>query len=296
MFADEPTGNLDSRSGAEILTFMREAVDDLGQTTVMVTHDPIVAGYADRAVFLADGKIVDEMLEPTTGPRARPYEELRRVRHGHMWRVTVKGLLAKKLRLVLTSIAVVLGVAFMSGTFVLTDTLGAVFDDLFSQQAEDIDAVVRAQQVLSDDEQGFAPRNPVPESLLATVESVDGVARGGGFGVRDRQRRRARRRHRAERRRTDVRVRVAVASRSRASTTSTSGSTQPRAPDEIAIDREHRRRRRVSRWVTRSTSCSLTGEPGNVQIVGHLQVRVESGSLAGATLTGFEPGDRADSC
>jgi putative ABC transport system ATP-binding protein len=65
VFADEPTGNLDSRSGAEILVFMREAVDDLGQTIVMVTHDPIVAGYADRIVFLADGKIVDEMLEPT---------------------------------------------------------------------------------------------------------------------------------------------------------------------------------------------------------------------------------------
>jgi putative ABC transport system ATP-binding protein len=65
VFADEPTGNLDSRSGADILQFMRSAVDDLGQTTVMVTHDPIVAGYADRVVFLADGKIVDEMLEPT---------------------------------------------------------------------------------------------------------------------------------------------------------------------------------------------------------------------------------------
>jgi putative ABC transport system ATP-binding protein len=65
VFADEPTGNLDSRSGAEILVFMREAVDELGQTTVMVTHDPIVAGYADRVVFLADGSIVDEMLEPT---------------------------------------------------------------------------------------------------------------------------------------------------------------------------------------------------------------------------------------
>jgi putative ABC transport system ATP-binding protein len=65
VFADEPTGNLDSRSGAEILVFMRQAVDDLGQTIVMVTHDPIVAGYADRVVFLADGKIVDEMLEPT---------------------------------------------------------------------------------------------------------------------------------------------------------------------------------------------------------------------------------------
>jgi putative ABC transport system ATP-binding protein len=65
MFADEPTGNLDSRSGAEILTFMRDAVTNLGQTIVMVTHDPIAAGYADRVVFLADGRIVDEMLQPT---------------------------------------------------------------------------------------------------------------------------------------------------------------------------------------------------------------------------------------
>ncbi len=65
MFADEPTGNLDSKSGAEILTFMRDAVNDLGQTIVMVTHDPIAAGYADRVVFLADGRIVDEMRDPT---------------------------------------------------------------------------------------------------------------------------------------------------------------------------------------------------------------------------------------
>ncbi len=64
VFADEPTGNLDSRSGAEILTFMRKAVDELGQTIVMVTHDPIAAGYADRVVFLADGAIVDELLDP----------------------------------------------------------------------------------------------------------------------------------------------------------------------------------------------------------------------------------------
>ncbi len=66
IFADEPTGNLDSRSGAEILTFMRKAVDELGQTIVMVTHDPIAASYADRVVFLADGAIVDELLEANT--------------------------------------------------------------------------------------------------------------------------------------------------------------------------------------------------------------------------------------
>jgi putative ABC transport system ATP-binding protein len=65
IFADEPTGNLDSRTGNEILTFMRAAVDELGQTIVMVTHDPSAAAYADRVVFLADGKIVDEMVEPT---------------------------------------------------------------------------------------------------------------------------------------------------------------------------------------------------------------------------------------
>ena len=65
IFADEPTGNLDSRTGAEILDFMRRAVRELGQTIVMVTHDPTAASYADRVIFLADGKIVDEMQEPT---------------------------------------------------------------------------------------------------------------------------------------------------------------------------------------------------------------------------------------
>src|SRR4029453_18496775 len=61
IFADEPTGNLDSRAGAEILSFMRNAVSNLGQTIVMVTHDPVAASYADRAVFLADGRIVDDI-------------------------------------------------------------------------------------------------------------------------------------------------------------------------------------------------------------------------------------------
>ena len=65
IFADEPTGNLDSRTGAEILTFMREVVDTYGQTIVMVTHDPTGASYADRVVFLADGRVAGEMLEPT---------------------------------------------------------------------------------------------------------------------------------------------------------------------------------------------------------------------------------------
>jgi putative ABC transport system ATP-binding protein len=65
IFADEPTGNLDSRASEEILDFLQRAVRDLGQTIVMVTHEPIAAGYADHVLFLADGKIVDEMPQPT---------------------------------------------------------------------------------------------------------------------------------------------------------------------------------------------------------------------------------------
>jgi putative ABC transport system ATP-binding protein len=65
IFADEPTGNLDSRTGAEILQFMRDVVDRYGQTIVMVTHDPNAAAYADRVIFLADGRVVQELADPT---------------------------------------------------------------------------------------------------------------------------------------------------------------------------------------------------------------------------------------
>jgi len=65
IFADEPTGNLDSRAGAEVLGFLRTSVRELGQTVVMVTHDPVAASYADRVVFLRDGRIVDELAGPT---------------------------------------------------------------------------------------------------------------------------------------------------------------------------------------------------------------------------------------
>jgi putative ABC transport system ATP-binding protein len=64
-FADEPTGNLDSQSGAEVLGFLRQAVDELGQTVAMVTHDPVAASYADSVTFLADGQVVDKMTDPT---------------------------------------------------------------------------------------------------------------------------------------------------------------------------------------------------------------------------------------
>jgi putative ABC transport system ATP-binding protein len=65
IFADEPMGNLDSRSGDEVLGLLRRAVDEMGQTIVMVTHDPIAASHADTALFLADGRIVDRLDAPT---------------------------------------------------------------------------------------------------------------------------------------------------------------------------------------------------------------------------------------
>jgi putative ABC transport system ATP-binding protein len=78
VFADEPTGNLDSRSGAEVLSFLRRSVDEFKQTVVMVTHDATAASYADRIIFLADGLIVDEMTEPTA---ARVLERMTRDEH-----------------------------------------------------------------------------------------------------------------------------------------------------------------------------------------------------------------------
>jgi putative ABC transport system ATP-binding protein len=65
VFADEPTGNLDSRAGAEVLTLLRRSVDEFGQTVVMVTHDPIAAAYTDRVLFLADGALVDDLRRPS---------------------------------------------------------------------------------------------------------------------------------------------------------------------------------------------------------------------------------------
>jgi putative ABC transport system ATP-binding protein len=65
VFADEPTGNIDSRAGGEVLALLRRSVKELGQTVVMVTHDPVAASYADRVIFLADGRLVDDLRDPT---------------------------------------------------------------------------------------------------------------------------------------------------------------------------------------------------------------------------------------
>jgi putative ABC transport system ATP-binding protein len=77
IFADEPTGNLDSKAGSDLLDFVRSAVRTYGQTVVMVTHDPVAAGYSDRTVFLADGNVVDELVEPTAASISDRMQALR---------------------------------------------------------------------------------------------------------------------------------------------------------------------------------------------------------------------------
>ena len=95
-----------------------------------------------------------------------------------MWRVTIKGILAHKFRMVLTSVAVMLGVTFMAGTFVITDTIGGVFDDLFADAYKDVAVAVRTQAHVDSAQGGFVPgggRQPVPASLVGTIEKVPGV-------------------------------------------------------------------------------------------------------------------------
>ena len=157
---------------------MRKAVDDLGQTIVMVTHDPIAASYADRVVFLADGEIVDEMLEPTADTILDQMKSLGALTP--MWKVTLKGILGNKVRFLLTGIAVMLGVAFVSGTFVLTETITKTFDGLFNDIYQNTDAVVRGKEEFSGQGFGDAGRGTINADLLPTVRSTEGVEAADG--------------------------------------------------------------------------------------------------------------------
>ena len=175
IFADEPTGNLDSNSSAEMLAFLRRSVTELGQSIVMVTHDPRGAAYADRVVFLADGNVVDELRGSDC--RTRCSSACGRWA-ADMWKVTLKGLLAHKLRLALTAIAIVLGVTFISGTFVLTDTLHNTFNTLFGNIYQNIDFQVRGVAQFD----GRAARRPQPHPRIdpARGRGVPGVEAAAG--------------------------------------------------------------------------------------------------------------------
>ena len=171
LFADEPTGNLDSATGAEILGVLREAVDSHGQTTVMVTHDAHAAAVADRVVFLADGQIVDDLSgAPRTDPR-------RHQSGGAMTRVAIKALAQRKLRTALTVLAIVVGVGMVSAALVLGDSMRKGADSLSASSYRGTDAVVSARTPFTVSSQQAGATPTIPASVLERVRAVPGRRR-----------------------------------------------------------------------------------------------------------------------
>ena len=144
VFADEPTGNLDSKSSAEILALLRESSEEYGQTLVMVTHDPGAAAIADRDP-VPRRRADRGRPARSDGPRGGRDDERARLDRGFVTRIAIKDLFGRKLRLVLTSLAIVLGVAMVSGTYILTDTINAAFSSIFTTAYSSSDAVVTGE-------------------------------------------------------------------------------------------------------------------------------------------------------
>ena len=178
VFADEPTGNLDSGSSEEVLALLRRAVDEFGQTVVMVTHDASAAvGGRPRA--------------RARGRQDRPGRRRRHARAGArpaqgadgMTAVALRNLGARKLRTFLTSLAVILGIMMVAGTYVLTDTIDQSFDKIFTESNEGIDAVVTSREAVDTDD-GSEPS--FPASVLEKVRATEGVGKAQG-GIFDQQ-------------------------------------------------------------------------------------------------------------
>ena len=168
LFADEPTGNLDSTTSAEILEVLRAAVEDYGQTTIMVTHDAKAAAIADRILFLADGQVVREL-----GPSTRPRSSTRSVRSRRSDLGRTQGTARPQAARRSDGFSVVLGVAMVSGSFVLTDSIQQAFHTLFSSSYSNTDAVVTGKKLVDYSSSGNAT---MPASLLTTVRAQPDVA------------------------------------------------------------------------------------------------------------------------
>ena len=175
LFADEPTGNLDSRTGEEVLGLLRHSVDELGQTIIMVTHDAHAASKADRVLFLKDGS---HRLRP------RPHGERRHLRRDPlagarvMIRLALRSLAQHKLRTALTTIAILLGVAMISGTYVLTDQIDSGFKNIYDSAMGEIDAIITPKPAFGNALGGV--NDTLSAATLAAVRKVDGVARAAG--------------------------------------------------------------------------------------------------------------------
>ena len=208
-----------------------------------------------------------------------------------MFRVTLKGLMAKKFRLALTSLAVVLGVAFMAGTFVLTDTLGNVFDSLFGNATQGVDAVVRAREPFKADtgpgSSGQQNRPPIPENLQGEVAQVDGVARVQGVvqGVAlvfDKQG------DAIQHAGPTIGVAWFPPGQEVGKAFSNVRGHRPRAPDEVALDRKTADDGDLKIGDTVKVSF-LTVPPEEFTLVGTFEFGGNENGLAGATMAAFTP-------
>ena len=219
------------RPAARSSALLRDSVDKLGQTTVMVTHDAHAAAIADRVLFLADGDIVRD-LGPST--RARDPRDAR-AGERTMIGVALKGLAARKVRALLTALAVVIGVSMVSGTFILTDTMQKSFNGLFTASSAKTDAVISGKEIVKNSTSGSGIT--IPAALL---DQGPGAARGRGRRRRRQPRRGQRRRHhrqgrqgrRQGERRRELRRRQRPLQPARASRPAS----RPQGPGEVAID------------------------------------------------------------
>ena len=191
IFADEPTGNLDSRSSREVLGFLRQCVQDYGQSIVMVTHDPRAASFADRVLVLSDGSITQDMDHPTyddilavfaehDDPDNGPVdvEPAAREPEPTMFRIGLRDTKAHFRRFIMSIIAIALGVAFVVGSFCFREMLNDQVSQMMGSNS-DADVYVRGATEEKQEPGGSVTSynstyNEISTSIIPDIENVDG--------------------------------------------------------------------------------------------------------------------------
>ena len=218
-----------------MLELLRRSVDEHGQTVVMVTHDPVAAAYTDRVVFLADGRVVDELRDPDREQVLEVMNRMAEPGDRRMIKAALKSLLGRKVRLLMSTFAIVLGVAFVAGSLIFSDTLSRSFTALFASTVGDV--VVRPEGGTTAD--GAPSTVTLPGSLVEQARDVPGAARVDGnvnafgvFVVEQGRQGRQRLRPAGDRRQL---VRRPRRPRPRGPARSSQGH-EPHGPDEVVLD------------------------------------------------------------